>query len=237
MELMHTAHVPAGRGPFPTILALHGFGASAHDLLGIAPHVSRAVPGNEVLFLCPQGPVVLEPAPGQVAYAWFPLSGGGQIDMMSLVAARGVLEGFIEDAMQTYPIDSERLVVMGFSQGGVMAYDLALGRPDRFKALIALSSWLPDVVVDGLSPDAARAGLATLLIHGTRDPMVAFAKGQESREKLAALGIAVAWGEYEMGHEISQNALRDLLGWLAQVPFARPKSPAERRPKDSLDPT
>ena len=37
MKLMHTAHIPAGDGPFPTIIALHGWGASAHDLLGLAP--------------------------------------------------------------------------------------------------------------------------------------------------------------------------------------------------------
>lgn len=222
MELMHTAHVPAGAGPFPTILALHGFGASAHDLLGIAPLVSQVVPGDEVLFLCPQGPVVVEPAPGQRAYAWFPLSGGAEIDPTALVGARGVLEGFVDDALQAYPIDPERFVVMGFSQGGVMAYDLALGRPERYRALIALSSWLPDLVLQGLQPDDARAALSTLLIHGTQDPMIAIDNGRASLEKLKGLGLEPAWGEYEMGHEIGQQALRDLLGWMAQVPFAPP---------------
>ncbi|MBJ21467.1 MAG: prolyl oligopeptidase family serine peptidase [bacterium] len=223
MELMHTAHIPAGAGPFPTILALHGFGASAHDLLGIAPLVGQAVQGDGVLFLCPQGPIEIEPASGQVAYAWFPLSGGGEIELVSLVAARGVLEAFVEDAIAAYPIDPERIVIMGFSQGGVMAYDLALGRPERFKALVALSTWLPDLIVDGLQPDPARAALVTLLVHGTQDPMVAIEKGRDSQAKLESLGIQAAWGEYEMGHEINQNALRDLLGWLVQAPFAPPE--------------
>lgn len=220
MELMHTAHIPTGPGPFPTIIALHGFGASAHDLLGIAPLASQAVPGDEVLFLCPQGPTIVEPSPGQRAYAWFPITGGGELDPAALVGARGVLEGFIEDALEQYPIDRDRLVVMGFSQGGVMAYDLALGRPDRYSALIALSTWLPDQVLEGLPEDEARAALSTLIIHGTQDPMVAIDSGRESLEKLKAIGVEAAWGEYEMGHEINQNALRDLLGWLAQGPFA-----------------
>jgi len=146
MELLHTAHVPAGPGPFPTILALHGWGASAHDLLGIAPLAQR----GEVLFLCPQGPLEFEAAPGQRAYGWFPMAGGGEIDLASIVGVRGVLEAFVEDALEMYPIDPEKLVILGFSQGGVMAYDLALGRPERFAALVALSSWLPDVVVDAL---------------------------------------------------------------------------------------
>ena len=220
MDLIHTAHIPTGSGPFPTILALHGFGASAHDLLGIAPMVSQVVPGEDVLFLCPQGPTVVEQAPGQRAYAWFPITGGGELDPTALVAARGVLEGFVEDALAQYPIDPERFVLMGFSQGGVMAYDLALGRPDRFTALIALSSWLPDLVVEGLQDDEARAALSTLIIHGTQDPMVAIDNGRESLEKLKGMGLEAAWGEYEMGHEINQNALRDLLGWLSEGPFA-----------------
>ena len=224
MELMHTAHVPAGSGPFPTILALHGFGASAHDLLGIAPIVNQVIPGEEVLFLCPQGPMTIEPAPGQRAYAWFPLSEGAEIEMAALVGARGVLEAFVEDALEMYPIDPERLVVMGFSQGGVMAYDLALGRPERFKALVALSTWLPEIVVNALPENEARAALSTLLVHGTQDPMVNIENGRDSKAKLEALGIAPAWGEYDMGHEINQDALRDLLGWMAQGPFAPPSA-------------
>lgn len=216
MELLHTAHVPAGRGPFPTVLALHGWGASAHDLLGIAPMVQ----GGEVLFLCPQGPVVLEPAPGQRAYGWFPLTGGGEIDQAAIVGARGVLEAFLEDALEAYPIDTERLVILGFSQGGVMAYDLALGRPERFAALVALSSWLPDAVVQSLPENEARASLSTLLIHGNQDPMIGIDNAMEAREKLRKLGIEAAWGEYEMGHEIKPKALADLLDWLSHGPFA-----------------
>jgi phospholipase/carboxylesterase len=216
MELMHTAHVPTGHGPFPTVIALHGFGASAHDLLGIAPHIGE----GEVLFVCPQGPIVLEPAPGQRAYGWFPLSSAGEIEPAALVGARGVLEGFIDDALEAYPIDRERVVLMGFSQGGVMAYDLALGRPERFAALVALSSWLPDAVVDGLQENEARSSLSTLLIHGSEDPMIAIDNAHDARAKLKDLGIEAAWGEYEMGHEINQAALRDLVAWLAQGPFS-----------------
>ena len=218
MDLMHTAHVPSGKGPFPTLVALHGFGATAHDLLGLAPLIEQ----GEILFLCPQGPILIEPAPGQRAYGWFPLSGAGEIEPAALIGARGVLEGFIDDAIEQYPIDTDRLVLMGFSQGGVMAYDLALGRPERYAALVALSSWLPDAIVEGLPESEARASLVTLLIHGTKDPMIAIDNGKDARDKLRTLGIEASWGEYEMGHEISQAALRDLVSWLAQGPFGEP---------------
>ncbi|MBK7951165.1 MAG: dienelactone hydrolase family protein [Deltaproteobacteria bacterium] len=215
MDLLYTAHIPAGTGPFPTVLALHGYGASAHDLLGLAPQLRR----GEVVFLCPQGPLTLEIGPGQRGYAWFPIDPSGQVSLPALVGARGVLEGFLDDALRVHPIDPERITVMGFSQGGVMAYDLALGRPDRFKGLVALSSWLPDAVVQGLRPDPARAALPTLLMHGTRDPMIAIDNARRAKAQLEAMGMKVAWGEYEMGHEINPQAARDLLGWLSAGPL------------------
>jgi phospholipase/carboxylesterase len=107
-----------------------------------------------------------------------------------------------------------------------MAYDLALGRPARYRALVALSSWLPDLIVNGLRPDPARAALATLLIHGTRDPMIAIENAKDAKAKLEALGLSPAWGEYDMAHEINQSALRDLLGWLAQGPFGAGSDPS-----------
>ena len=74
MELLHAAHVPAGEGPFPTVLALHGWGASAHDLIGLAPVLDR----GETLVLSPQGPVGIRIPDGPVGYGWYPLGEGVQ---------------------------------------------------------------------------------------------------------------------------------------------------------------
>ena len=149
MDLLHTAHVPAGDGPFPAILALHGWGASAHDLIGLA----RMLHGGEAIFLCPQGTfeVPLGPQMG-VGYGWFPLSQGEPPDPVEFLVARQLVAAFLEDALERYPIDRSRLVVLGFSQGGVMAYDLVLESPERFKALVALSSWLPAEVAGRIEP-------------------------------------------------------------------------------------
>ena len=70
MDLLYTAHVPPGDGPFPTILALHGWGASAHDLIGLAPILN----GGGALVLCPQGPLAFEIGQGFLGFGWFDLS-------------------------------------------------------------------------------------------------------------------------------------------------------------------
>ena len=210
MRLLYTAHVPPGEGPFPTIIALHGWGASAHDLIGLAPILDA----GRSLLLCPEGPVAFEAGPGVRGYGWFPLTGGGPPDPAEFQAGVDTLSEWLEEALAQYPVDARKLVLLGFSQGGVMAYELALRDPERYAGLIALSSWLPPHLVESIPQSAALADLPTLVIHGTQDPMIPVDRARESRDSLTKLGVAHTYREYEMGHEINSDALRELIRWL-----------------------
>lgn len=210
MELLHTAHVPAGDGPFPTILALHGWGANAHDLFGLAPYLH----GGEALVLCPQGPLAFDIGDGVPGYGWFPLSGGAAFDAAEFERALDTLGRFVDEAVARYPVEKRKLVLMGFSQGGVMAYALALRDPARYAGLAALSSWLPGPLAASMPRMPEHEMLPVLVQHGTSDPMIPVDRARESRDALRGLGVSLAYSEYEMGHEIRPEALRDLLTWL-----------------------
>jgi phospholipase/carboxylesterase len=210
MELLYTAHVPAGDGPFPTILAFHGWGASAHDLVGLAPIFD----GGRSLVLCPQGPLAFQAGPGQAGYAWFPLKSGSPTDPDEVRRGVDALQRFIDEAFAAYPVDRRKVALLGFSQGGVMAYDLALRNPAAYAGLVALSSWLPDQMAESIPANPELANLQTLVIHGTKDPMISVDLARESRDALAKLGVPASYREYEMGHEISPDALRQLISWL-----------------------
>ncbi len=210
MKLLYTAHVPAGDGPFPTIIALHGWGASAHDLIGLAPIFD----GGRSLVLCPQGPLAFQASPGQVGYGWFPLKDGGPMDLAEVHKGVGALQRFIDEALAAHPVDRRKLVILGFSQGGVMAYELVLRNPGAYAGLIALSSWLPDQMAESIPANPELANLQTLVIHGTKDPMILVDLARESRGALAKLGVSASYREYEMGHEINPDALRQIVSWL-----------------------
>jgi phospholipase/carboxylesterase len=213
MKLLYTAHVPAGEGPFPAIVALHGWGASAQDLLGLAPFLL----GGEALVLCPQGPFELEIAPGVPGYGWFPISMGGPLDVGAFGRASELLRSFLDEAARRYPIEPRKQLLLGFSQGGVMAYDLVLREPARFAGLAALSSWLPDPLARSMPPQPEHKGLPVFVCHGTEDPMIPVERARESREALLRLGVNLAYREYPMGHEIRPEALRDLVEWLQKA--------------------
>jgi phospholipase/carboxylesterase len=210
MNLVHAVYEPQGQGPHPTVFALHGWGAHALDLLGLAPLLAR----GQFLVVCPQGPVTVPLGPSN-GYGWFPLSGGGPLDLGRFDEAVETLRVFLDAAEKRYPIDRQKLVALGFSQGGVMAYALALSAPERFAALAALSSWLPAALVERL-PAASRQSLPTLVQHGTRDELIDVDRARESVEALRALAVPLVYREYEMGHEINPRSLGDLVVWLQE---------------------
>lgn len=209
MNLLHTVFEPVGDGPHPTILAMHGWGANALDLLGLSPFLA----GGEFLVLCPQGPVEV-PLGGPLGYGWFPITAGAPPDPAAFEQGLEELREFLDTAVKRYPVDPRKLIALGFSQGGVMAYALALSEPERFAGLVALSSWLPPSLAGQLPPAAGRDRLPTLVHHGSADQMIPIERGRESVEILRRLGVPLTYREFDMGHEINAQSLTDLVRWL-----------------------
>ena len=213
MELAHTAYEPADAGPHPTIVALHGWGASAFDLIGLAPYVA----GGRFQMICPQGPLQVPlGVDGAVGYGWFPLSAVQPALAGPIEEAAVLVERFLDVALARYSVDPRKLVLLGFSQGGVLAYRLALTSPRRFAGLAALSSWLPPPLLSALPAADGRDELPTLVQHGTADEIIAVGRARRSIEALRSLHVPATYREYEMGHEINAESLGDLSRWLEE---------------------
>jgi phospholipase/carboxylesterase len=213
VELIHTIYEPSGAGPHPTILTLHGRGANAFDLLGLAPYLCN----GKFLMICPQGPLETPIGPGAFGYAWYPMSMGGPPDIGAILSSREKLQQFLDACLNRHPIDAKKLVVLGFSQGGVMAYSLALSNPERFAGLAVLSSWLPKELIPELSIREAVQSLPTIVQHGSQDQMIEVQRAQDSVEQLGTLRVPLTYREYDMGHEITPRSLSELSAWLDET--------------------
>lgn len=205
MDLVHAVFEPAGDGPHPAIVAMHGWGSNALDLMGLAPYIAD----GRCLMLCPQGPVEVEI--GAVnGFGWYKLRPGAPPDLDAMGAASERLMTLIDAAAERYPIDQHRLAVMGFSQGGVMAYNLAMRHPERFAALAALSTWFPGELAD-LARDRERIErMPALVQHGRADDAIEITRARESVERLRELKLPLAYHEYDCAHEITVEGIRDL---------------------------
>ncbi|MCK9487103.1 MAG: alpha/beta hydrolase-fold protein [Dehalococcoidia bacterium] len=212
MSTVHTVFHPGtpGPDPLPTVVAIHGHGANGFDLLGLGPYLAA----GRVLLLCPEAEFVLQP--GLLSYTWFESAPPQRRTEREFERVTAILDEFIVEAVPRYGGDPDRTVLMGFSQGGTLAYRLGLAAPARFRGVAALSTWLPEEA----EARAERSGLAALPLlvqHGLDDTMIDVERARDSRDRLHTLGAQVDYREYPMAHEIRPESMRDLSAWLERV--------------------
>ena len=219
MTLIHAVAHPGssddagGDGLLPTLIALHGYGANAQDLLGLSPYLA----GGRLLMICPQAPLQIEP--NFHGFNWHAFSGpDGRGSPDVIEAANAMVSEFVDFALEAYPVRRDRVALLGFSQGGGMAYRAGFSEPERYVGLAALSTSLPDdVFADGELPGDAVRALPLLVQHGASDASVSVDRGRASRDRLAALGLQPDYREYPMAHEVGAHSARDLSQWLERV--------------------
>lgn len=215
MKLVHALYEPAGEGPFPTIIAMHGWGSNALDLHGVSPFLSK----GRFLVICPQGSHDVEI--GAInGFGWYETTPGKKPSEEKVDAAVDELRAFINEACGRYPVDRTKIVVAGFSQGGMMAYNLAMRWPDKFAALVGISTAFPDFLYERATNREAIAKLPVLIEHGRADEMLEMAKARKSVETLRELGATVTFRDYDCGHEVCADGVRDMSSFLIEKVLA-----------------
>ena len=191
---------------YPMIIMLHGFGASMYDLAGLA----QVIHDSGYIYVCPNAPIPLQIGPGSLGFAWA-VSGGDDAVARSKVDQK--LEAFWEEAMNSHNVRQGECLLLGFSQGGGLAYKHGLTRPDMFSGIVALSCSIRDesVITDMLPKERDQE---IFVAHGLSDNIES---ARSSVKFLEMEGYHPKYKEYEMGHEISQDVLNDLIPWIQGV--------------------
>lgn len=193
---------------YPLVAMLHGFGANMQDLAGLAPAINR----RGYVYVCPNAPIPFELAPGVIGYGWH--LPRGQATAEDYAQAESLLGDFFDQALGEFRATDGRAALLGFSQGGGMTYRMGLGRPETFAGLMALSASLSDP--EELRPRLpAHRKQPVFVAHGLYDQVVAPDGARRTREFLEAENYQLSYHEYDMGHEITAETLRDLTTWLA----------------------
>ncbi|WP_106475644.1 alpha/beta hydrolase [Phytohalomonas tamaricis] len=198
------------------IIVLHGICARAQDFEPLI-HALRLPRNLAARFVLPQAstlPITMHD--GREMAAWydvFDTTPKPWVDKIQLNASAAYIQALIE-AEVAKGIDSKRIVVVGFDQGGVVAYNAALSCPQPLGGLMVLSGYFAND--HGLEAHTANRELPIEVHHGLDDPAIPEALGREGANAVKALGYDVTYRSYVMGHGFCAEQLIQARHWMIQ---------------------
>lgn len=201
---------PARGTPAGALVLLHGRGTDEHDL---APFLDLLDPDRRLVGITPGGPFHLPPG----GRHWYVVPRVGYPDPATFRESSALLAEFLDAIPPATGVPWERVVLGGFSQGGVMAYALGLGagRPSP-AAIIALSCFVP--TVEGWRPElGGRAGLPVWIAHGRRDPVIPVELARAARDLLTGGGLEVTYDESDAAHHVDPRSIHGLPGFVERA--------------------
>ena len=207
LSLHHFVEFPSQGGSparYPTILAIHGRGSNEEDLMGLAPHLPQGP-----LWISPRAPLLVGPD----SYEWYRVRVIGRPDPTQLFSALETIDHFVDEILGVYPIDPQKLFLLGFSQGSLLSMCYTLTHPARVAGVIAQSGYIPTGVDLEVNETRIR-GKPFILTHGEQDTLIPVEWGRASRDRLQGLGVDLDYHEFQMGHSVSMESLELISRWL-----------------------
>jgi phospholipase/carboxylesterase len=218
-ELLPSIELEVGPRPDAAVVWLHGLGADGNDFVPIVEEM-RLPPSLQIRFVFPHAPV--RPVTlnnGFRMRAWYDIAPGDitqRADIAGVRAAQAQVEALIAREVDR-GVAARRIVVAGFSQGGVIALHTGLRHAERLAGIVALSTYVvrPDLLAGEASP--ANRDVPIFMAHGTADPMVRLEWGEAGHQALAAAGYRIEWHTYPMPHSVVWEEIEAVSAFLARV--------------------
>ncbi len=203
--------LPRGRTPTALVVLLHGYGANGDDLIALGDAWRPALP--DVAFAAPNAPETIPGMHGGLQ--WFPLTMRDPSEYWRGVeAARPLLDRFLDAELGRHRLPPERLVLVGFSQGTMMALHVGLRRASAPAGIVAYSGLLAGPEHLGQTPGRP----PILMIHGEADDLIPIQALHIGREALAEAGLPVEWHVRPgLGHGIDPEGQLMAGHFIAQV--------------------
>lgn len=195
----------------PLLLLLHGYGSNEEDLFSFA----RELP-EDYFIVSARAPFDLS----NRSYAWYAINFDADENKFSDIgqaqSSRDIIASFVDELVANYSIDGNDVALIGFSQGAILGYAVALSYPEKVQRLIAMSGYFnAEIAVD----DFINFDLSKLKIfasHGTVDQVIPIEWARKSIPVLEDLGIKLVYKEYPVGHGVAPANFFDLKKWILE---------------------
>lgn len=196
------------------VIWLHGLGADGADFVDVVP--SLGLPQEHgIRFVFPHAPVQPVTINGGMAMrSWFDIR---SMDILNDVDSAGIRVSCHQvykliEQQRDLGISSDKIVIAGFSQGGLIALHAGLSYDHPLAGVMALSTWCPLVEQFYLHRE-----MPMFIAHGQQDPVVPFELGVKARDDLTAKGYQIDWRAYPMQHQVCIDEIEAIGAWLRRV--------------------
>ncbi|CAZ98213.1 alpha/beta fold hydrolase [Zobellia galactanivorans] len=196
-------------GKAPVLFMFHGYGSNEEDLFSFAPELPE-----ELCIISVRAPYPLEP----FGYAWYAINFDAQqgkwSDDEQAKSSRDKIVAFIDEACATYALDAERVTILGFSQGTILSYAVAISYPEKIKNVVALSGYINEAILKEGYQEKDHSNLKIYASHGQVDQVIPPEWAQKAPEFLKNLDIDHLYEEFPVGHGVAPQNFHSFKKWL-----------------------
>lgn len=193
----------------PLLILLHGYGSNEHDLFSFASELPE-----ELFIVSARAPMTLGPD----SYAWytihFDMNNGKFSDTQEAIESVNIISTFIDEVKNEYKVGLNNTFLLGFSQGTILSYALALNHPEKVQHIIALSGYINLDLLNSGHRINNFSNIDFFCSHGSVDQVIPVEWAQNAAPYLNDLGISNSYKEYMVGHGVAPQNFYDLKKWI-----------------------
>ena len=198
-------------GKNPLLLLIHGYGSNEEDLFSFAKELPE-----EYYIISARAPYNMQHG----SYAWYAINFDADQNKFSdndqARNSRDLIANFIDELISIYPIDNDNVTLIGFSQGTILSYAVALSHPEKVQRVVAMSGYINPEILEENYLKNSFTNLKIFSSHGTADQVIPVEWGRKAKPFLENLGIKTTYKEYPLGHGVSPQNFYDFKNWLLE---------------------
>ena len=193
----------------PVIIMLHGYGSDENDLFSFASELP-----SKYCVISLKAPYPMQPY-GNAWYAiHFDNVDGKWSDDMQAIESRDKVANCIDEIIEKYNVDPNNLTLLGFSQGTILSFSVALSYPEKVKNIIGLSGYINEAIFKENYQDNDFKNLNIYSSHGSVDQVIPVEWARKTKPFLSGLNINCEYSEFPIGHGVAPQNFYDFKTWL-----------------------
>ena len=195
----------------PLLIMLHGYGSDENDLFSFANELPE-----ELFIISVKAPYPMHPY-GNAWYAInFDAEKGKWNDNEQAKKSLELIADFIDEALAEYPVNKNNVSLLGFSQGSILSYAVALTYPEKVKNIVALSGYINKDILPEDIDEKDYSNLDFYSSHGSVDQVIPVDWARQTMPFLDALHIKNVYSEFPVGHGVAPQNFYELKDWLSK---------------------